>query len=239
MGKKTNKNYFGKEEEEAVVRFISTDDPIERDKIYREYLEKPLNRMVDSIIKRYKLIRKHIDYSELHADTLSYLLTKTDKFKPSKNKKAYSYYGTICKNYLIASLLNDNKRLKTFLEFDPHKTQIDKRDDLVYYIDNEDFDTSKLFSNIIEEISNILENGAYENKKLNDNEIKVGKSLIEIFTNWELIFGNFGKSPKYNKNFVLNVIREYTNLSTKEIRDSMKKYKIVYNIIKNNQLNSD
>ena len=36
-------------------------------------------------------------------------MTKVDKFKPDKNKKAYSYFGTICKNYLMGQIIKDQK----------------------------------------------------------------------------------------------------------------------------------
>ena len=48
--------------------------------------------------------------------------------------------------------------------------------------------------------------------------------MLELFENYDSIFvGNDNK--KFNKNLVLMSIREMTNLSTKEIRLSMKKYK--------------
>jgi hypothetical protein len=37
-------------------------------------------------------------------------MTKVDKFKPDKNKKAYSYFGTIVKRYLIISNTKNYKR---------------------------------------------------------------------------------------------------------------------------------
>jgi acid stress-induced BolA-like protein IbaG/YrbA len=62
---------------------------------------------------------------------------------------------------------------------------------------------------------------------LNDNEIKIGTALIEVFTNYDEIFIH-GEGNKFNKNLVLLNLREMTNLSTKEIRNSLKKYKIIY-----------
>jgi hypothetical protein len=53
-------NYFGPEEEEAVIKFLSSEDQRERDKIYEEYLSSALNKMIESIIRRYKLFRKNI-----------------------------------------------------------------------------------------------------------------------------------------------------------------------------------
>ena len=66
-----------------------------------------------------------------------------------------------------------------------------------------------------------------EDAALSDNERKLGESLCEIFINYDNIFISTDNN-KFNKNVILLSIREMTNLSTKEIRASMKKYKKIY-----------
>ena len=66
-----------------------------------------------------------------------------------------------------------------------------------------------------------------DDKTLNDNEIKLGKALHDIFDNYENIFVG-SSNNKFNKNIILLSLREMTNLNTKEIRSSMKKYKNIY-----------
>jgi hypothetical protein len=74
-------------------------------------------------------------------------------------------------------------------------------------------------------------------KKLSENELKVGEALLELLTNWESILDvDVYGSSKFNKNRILSHIREYTLLSTKDIRISMKKYKELYKFIKNDRL---
>ena len=66
-----------------------------------------------------------------------------------------------------------------------------------------------------------------KNENLNENEIKLGQALYDLFDNYENIFvGN--DNNKFNKNIILLSLREMTNLSTKEIRGSIKKYKTIY-----------
>jgi hypothetical protein len=65
-------------------------------------------------------------------------------------------------------------------------------------------------------------------KKLNDNERKVGYALVDILENWETAFESMDGGAKYNKNSVLETMRNYTNLSTKDIRLSMKRFKDMY-----------
>jgi hypothetical protein len=66
-----------------------------------------------------------------------------------------------------------------------------------------------------------------EEETLSDIEMKLGMSLLELFENHDEIFSSAGNN-KFNKNIILLSLREMTNLTTKEIRSSMKKYKVIY-----------
>ena len=72
-------------------------------------------------------------------------------------------------------------------------------------------------------------------KKLNDNERMVGQALVEILQNWEVSFASMNGGSKYNKNAILETMRNYTNLSTKDIRIAMKRFKDLYELIKNEE----
>jgi hypothetical protein len=71
-----------------------------------------------------------------------------------------------------------------------------------------------------------------ETQSLNDNERKLGLALIDIFEKYETIFTATDNS-KFNKNLILMSLREMTNLTTKEIRISLKKFKSLYIFIVN------
>jgi hypothetical protein len=73
-------------------------------------------------------------------------------------------------------------------------------------------------------------------KRLNENEKKVGYALVEILENWERAFQSMEGGSKYNKNSVLETMRNYTNLSTKDIRLSMKRFKDLYEVLKQHGL---
>jgi hypothetical protein len=66
---------------------------------------------------------------------------------------------------------------------------------------------------------------------LSENEQKVGHALIELLSNWDDIFDNQG-SNKFLKSEILYFLREATLLSTTEIRNGMRKYKVGYYDIK-------
>ena len=200
--------YFGETEEYAVRMFLTATTVTERSLVYNKYLYAPLNKMIDSIIRRYKLYRKNETYDDLHADVLSFLITKSDKFKPEKNKKAYSYFGTICKNYLM---IKDQKELNRLLSYEDMSTTIENRDDQIYYIDNDDRDNNKIFRILLRDIEMFM-----DENQLSENEEKLGLALVDIFNNYDEIFVH-GEGNKFNKNLILLSLREMTNLTTKEI----------------------
>lgn len=246
--KPTKKPYFGPEEEEAVQKYLklggliedpntqdgyrwtgTTEDDLLRNKLYSQKLRAPLNKMVESIIRRYKLYSKTMEYEDLHADTLSFLHVKFHKFKPDKNKKSYSYYGTVVKHYLLGKLIKEDKRLKQNYNFDDVIPDVEKIDDLQYTIDDGNINLNEF----IGKISNSIKDEMSE-KVLNENEKKVGKALVSILDGWENLFDddNVPGKNKFNKNLILYYMRELTALSTKDIRNAMKRYKIIYTILK-------
>jgi len=219
---KKSKNYFDVREEEAVKDYITAETQLEKEEIYNKFLKEPLDKMIESIIRRYKLYRKDMEYRDLHTDTHSFLMTKVDKFKPAKNKKAYSYFGTICKNYLMGQIQKDQKETNRKVSYEDISATLENRPDMVYYLEFEKMDAEKIIDIFLNDLKEHV-----KTTSMNDGEYKLGNALIELFDNYGNIFiGN--DNNKFNKNIVLLSLREMTNLSTKEIRTYLKKYKVLY-----------
>ena len=219
---RTQKIYFGEDQEKAVVNYLESTDETEKNKIFNEYLREPLIIMVESIIRRYKLYRKDMDFNEIHTDTMSFLITKINKFDHTKNTKAYSYFGTICKNYLMGAIQKDTKEQNRQVSYDDISSDIEDRKDLSYVIDEHIID----YQSVIIKLTISLEN-FIEKENLTENEQKLGYALLEIFSNFDKIF-QVGDGNKFNKNLILLSLREMTSLSTKEIRVSLKRFKKMY-----------
>ena len=229
--------YFGPDEEEAVVKFLESDSEAERNVIFNEWLKAPLDKMIESIIRRYKLYRKGETFEELHGDTVSFLMTKVHKFETGRGKKAYSYFGTIAKNYILGLLIKDEKYMKQTASYEDMSEKLEERSDLTYVIDNDGFMMDDFIKKLSEGIKDEMDDeNQPPKKKLNANEKKVGLALIEILENWETAFEAMDGGSKYNKNSVLETMRNYTNLSTKDIRLAMKRYKELYELLKHHGL---
>jgi hypothetical protein len=154
-------------------------------------------------------------------------MTKVDKFKPSKEKKAYSYFGTICKNYLMGQIIKDQKEINRKISYEDVSESIEERPDMSYRIDEEVVDTTMIIGEYLKELKEFI-----DSENLNDSEKKLGYALIDVFDNYETIFSS-SDNNKFNKNIILLSLRDMTNLSTKEIRNSMKRFKKLYIVIQN------
>lgn len=220
--KRTQKIYFGEDQEKAVVKYLESNSEEEKNKIFNEFLREPLIIMVESIIRRYKLYRKDYDFEDIHTDTMSFLITKINKFDHTKNHKAYSYFGTICKNYLMGTIQKDTKEKNRNVSYEDISSDIEENPELSYVIDAYEID----YRDVIIKLTISLEE-FIETEELTDNEKKLGYALLEIFSNFDKIF-QVGDGNKFNKNLILLSIREMTSLSTKEIRISIKKFKKMY-----------
>jgi predicted SprT family Zn-dependent metalloprotease len=218
---KTN-NYFDEREETAVRLFLVAETQHERNKIYNEFLREPLDKMISSIIRRYKLYRKDMNYDEIHNDTHSFLMTKIEKFKPSKEKKAYSYFGTICKNYLMGQIMKDQKEMNRKISYEDISSDLSNNMSMAYYIDDDNLSSEFIIKKFLDRLKNSL-----ETENITEQEFKLGSAIYDIFENYGTIFPD-SNNNKFNKNIILFELREMTNLSTKEIRTSLKKYKKIY-----------
>lgn len=220
------KGYFYEEQEDAVVEYLTTNSADRKTQIYTEVLLPAFTKMIESIMRRYKLYIPDEEFDDTFYDTLSFLFTKLQNFNPNKNFKAYSYCGTICKNYLIFKINQFNKNIQRNLPYEELADDI--CDDIKYSEDetNNYAIAEDIIPKISDKISLMMEEGV-KNKPLSPNEIKVGEALVQLLQNWDELLSNDG-SNKLNKSIVLYYLRENTMLSTKEIRDGMRKYKNVY-----------
>ena len=73
------------------------------------------------------------------------------------------------------------------------------------------------------------------NVHIKGNELKVGYAVLDILNNWEKIFNTEDYKVGtniYAKNKILHILREMTFLNSKEIRNSLKIYKNIYEILR-------
>lgn len=248
--KKVKQLYFAEREEKAVVDYINTNSVEERHRLYGDILLLPFKKMTESILRKYPTHIGNYDIHEIEANALSHLIEHMIKFNPEKitksgkKAKAFSYCQTIVRNFYKDHSKKSYNEQKTNLPWEDYSDEINTKKEFSYEID----DISK---NELEELINIvtlkMKERIDDDKTLKKNEIIVGEAIINVFTNWHMLFLEDSPDGKYNKkvtnnfakNKILLFLKEQTGLTTKEIRMSMKPYKEIYGIEKANFYNED
>ncbi len=195
--------------------------------IFRRHIQKPLMKLVENIIFNFKLFRTGVDIKTLQNDCVSFVYSKFVNFDSDKNTLAFSYFGTVAKHYLMGEKKNSNKLRKIDLDYDDHREEVDtlKKFELFELTDLERSYT--LFNIIVDNIEAEVDKG-----HLTENDIKVGNVLLEIFNNHEVI-GLYAKSNLYH------IIKDKTDLQTKDITTSISKFKILYRVLKQEFIKRD
>lgn len=313
---KERKGYFYEQEEQAIIDYIASDNPAEKNRIFNTILLPALTKMIESIIRRYKLFVPDEEFPQTFNDTISYLLTKINNFKPEMwvyheisgntpeppvdltqagftelkktinehspkyvrvfrddpkdiyypieldtlaewhiehpedeeplyrlyelelhHYKAYSYCGTVCKNYLIYKNIQYTKNKQRNL---PYDEMLDDFSRDPKYVSMENDEEYSLVERLIKSMSNEIKTMMNDSKKnaLTDDEMRVGVALTELLDNWENVL-NVDGSNKLQKSSVLYFLREETMMTTKAVRDNMKKFKSAYYLLKKGMIDEE
>lgn len=218
---------------------------IKKEKIFRNKIRTPLNRLIENIIFKFKLFRYDIDVKTLHNDCMSHVYEKFYKFDPDQNTKSFSYFGTIAKHYL-QNKKKDLDALKSVnLNYDDHVEEVDST------LGEEDGE-SQASDEIIDLFNHMII--AFEknmnNKALNDNDRKVLDSILELFkshghdddiievdspsaskalTAWQTRKkSDILDDNKYSKSNIFDFISDRSKLSKEDMSKSLTKLRNLY-----------
>jgi len=116
MAKPPNKDnyYFTQGTEDAIVLYNASSDPVFRDQIFKKEIYFPLYKLAENIIHTFKFYYLDVDSIEdLKLDVVSMLVEeKLHRFDSTNGAKAFSYFQTIVKRWLINYNNKNYKKLK-------------------------------------------------------------------------------------------------------------------------------
>ena len=122
MAKPQNKDnyYFTQETEDAIVKYNASSDPVFRDKVFKKEIYHPLYKLAENIIHTFKFYYLDVDSIEdLKLDVVSMLVEeKLHRFDATNGAKAFSYFQTIVKRWLINYNNRNYKKLKQVGSFE-------------------------------------------------------------------------------------------------------------------------
>jgi len=112
--RKKSKNYFTQDTEDAIVLYNNTKCSEIRSKIYEREIHFAFFKLTQNIIHTFKFYHTDVENLEhLQHEIITFLLSKIHLFDPGRGAKAYSYFGTIVKRWLILyNTKNYNKKIK-------------------------------------------------------------------------------------------------------------------------------
>jgi hypothetical protein len=118
--------------------------------------------------------------------------------------------------------MKDQKETNRKISYEDISSDLQHSPDMIYHIDDYNLTTEEIIKKFLIKLKDSL-----AEKNITEQEIKLGHALFYIFENYNDIFLDTSNN-KFNKNIILFELREMTNLSTKEIRNSIKRYKKIY-----------
>ena len=225
---KVKNNYFTVETEEAILRYRNSKSQAERNRIYNQDIHYGFYKLVENIIHTFKFYYTEVDNIEdLKYEVISFLLQKLDLYDQSKGK-AYSYFGTIAKRYLIIYNQKNYKKLVSKAEIGEQHDD----DALVNSIIVKEPEPELDRLDIVELFVKYVDDNLLDLFEKTD-EMKVADAILEIFKKRENI-------DIFNKKAVFIYVKEMTDAQSNTITKVIKKLKTIYKRILDNYLeNSD
>ena len=216
---KTKKMYFTEDTEEAIIEYLATTDPYIRNKIYNKRIKYAFHKLTENIIHTFKFYYTEVEtIAELQHEVTAFLLEKLHLYNQSKGK-AYSYFGTIAKRYLILYNNKNYEKLKG-------KTEVEAIDEdkttVINILNSSSPNDDPLVSEnyFIEQFIKYMDIHLF--KIFPDNEdAKTVDAIMELFKRREDL-------DIFNKKGIYIYIREITNQDTPQITKVIKSLKKVY-----------
>lgn len=219
-----SKNYFTQETEDAIVAYNLSEDFSEKSRIYNDKIHYAFFKLTQNIIHTFKFYYTEVENIEdLQHEVITFLLSKIHKFDASKGTKAYSYFGTIVKRWLILyNETNYKKRVNstqasTLEEDINHSYTVEENNSPSDKLSHND--KISLFTDLYIEYctSNIY------TLFPKDSDAKIADAILELFRKRDSL-------EIFNKKALYIYIREMVDVKTPKITKIADK---LYNIFKN------
>jgi hypothetical protein len=208
--------YFTQETEDSIIAYLASKDQMFRNRIFDEKIDYAFHKLAENIIHTFKFYYTDVDtINELKHEVVSFLLEKLHLYNPTKGK-AFSYFGTIAKRYLIIYNEKNYKKVKekgTLEEADEDKIIVE---DLV----RESNDDKNLINDFIDYF--VLYVDTHLEKlfpRIQDQ--KTADVILELFRKRENL-------EIFNKKAIYIYIREMIDVDTFQITKVIKVLKRVY-----------
>ena len=206
--------YWGEDQEAAVIEFNTNDDIDQKHQVFVKVIDPAFRKVVENIYYTYNFNKILWDREQIEHEVMAHLYEKLGKFDVTKNKKSFSYFGTITKNWMIQRCnVDKNKR---FID-------ADNQDMIMQNISISEYEENKIIHHNEDFINEIIKD--FDDWDAKDNYTKDDYAVLEIVND---ILKNYERFNIYNKKQLYVYIRAATDLPSRKITKSLKKIKITY-----------
>lgn len=214
--KAKKRQYFTQETEDAIVLYNITEDSEEKSKIYRDKIHYAFFKLTENIIHTFKFYHTEVDKLEhLQHEIICFLLEKIHLFDKSRGAKAFSYFGTIVKRYLI---IQNTKNYKKKIEKVP-VSDLEGKTDWIYSLDDNENKTQ--LDRYIGLFTTHFDENLY-NYFPKENDAKTADAILELLRKRETL-------EVFNKKALYIYIREMYDVKTPKITKIAKQIYKVFN----------
>jgi len=214
------KYYWGTDEETAIVLFNQMEDVEAKHIIYVDTIEPAFHRLVENIYYAYNFNKTLYDYDSIKHEAITHLYEKLNRYNPQLNKKSYSYFGTIVKNWLIQQSNSFKKQI--FIDGDSRDGVIHDLSLTHYSNEVVEIESKGLINKVIYDLIDVVEDN---NNVLTDDDNKVLCIVIEVLKEYQIL-------DITNKKQLYVYVREATDLPSRKITKSLNKIRGLYSHIK-------
>ena len=203
----SNKVYFTQETENAIIQYNLEEDPLTRELIYKNEIQKPLDKLAENVINRFKFPYIQGTFDEVKAQVVSFLVINLHKYTANKGK-AFSYFSVIAKNYLIAHNNNAWKEEKRTSYFADKQDEQFSLDELL----SSDSDAKELKADFSEFFRLAVQYWDFNLTRMfkKKRDIEIANAVIELMR-------HVNSLENFNKKALYVMIREMTNYKTSHI----------------------
>lgn len=237
--KKKKKPYFQQREEDAILEYNDAGTSQKRKgELYVNIIEPAFKEMVSGVLEmpKFRRLPRGMERQQLVESTFFRLIEKIDKFTPDligKNGsqvKAFSYFSTIAKNYILEKKLRHEKILKNKADVETSINLSILSEDTLKMMSNYDMTDVYLYTpegafnamkeQIVAVIEEVIRSEEIKPEKRRDeNFIKIGYVIKYLLTKWNLI--EFRK-----KNEFMRILTLYTGMKQQQVSFLFKKFKV-------------
>jgi len=225
------KVYFGAETEKAIREYVKETDEAVRQQIYLVRIQPAFAKLVENIINMPKFSFKKLgNFQSLQDEVMAHLYANLDKFNPNRRSKitrkrvrAFSYFGTIAKNYLVQLSITASRT--DFLHEDNEGNEIDIS--TLPLLAEESFEDELEMKEFMQLLIKHFES---KRESMPLDQKKVCDAIIFFLTNCD-------RETVYNKKHFYFLLKELTDLNSKQLTIILNEFKDDYKVIRDKYFN--